>query len=135
MALPEIKTRAPERIQLPLQFSRLRDIAYNLWWTWTPQARKLFNGMDSGCWARYRNPIELLIDMDRQRWHELAGSEEFIRGYRDLVERFDGYVASEQPTWFEQRGNAPNGPIAYFSTEFGWHAVHRHRVDVPARLF
>ncbi|NIL99919.1 MAG: alpha-glucan family phosphorylase [Acidobacteria bacterium] len=121
MALPEIKTRAPERIQIPLQFSRLRDIAYNLWWTWTPQARKLFNGMDRGCWARYRNPIELLIDMDPQRWHELADSEEFIRGYRDLVERFDGYMASDQPTWFEQRGTATDGPIAYFSTEFGWH--------------
>ncbi len=121
MALPEIKTRAPERIQVPLQFSRLRDIAYNLWWTWTPQARKLFNRMDPGCWARYRNPIELLIDMDPQRWHELDHTEEFIRGYRDLVERFDGYMASDEPTWFEQRGSDGAGPIAYSSTEYGWH--------------
>ena len=121
MTLPEIKTRLPERIQIPLQFSRLRDIAYNLWWTWTPQARALFDGMDPVCWARYRNPIELLIDMDPQRWHELADSETFIRGYRDLVERFDGYVASDQPTWFERQGSDSDGPIAYFSTEFGWH--------------
>ena len=87
MPLPQIKTR-PTQIDIPVQFSRLRDIAYNLWWTWTPQARKLFNGMDRDCWTRYRNPIELLIDMDPQRWHELDDSEEFIRGYRDLVERF-----------------------------------------------
>jgi starch phosphorylase len=121
MTLPEIKTRPPERIQIPLQFSRLRDIAYNLWWTWTPQARALFDGMDPVCWVRYRNPIELLIDMDPQRWHELADSETFIRGYRDLVERFDGYMTSDQPTWFEQRKSETEGPIAYFSTEFGWH--------------
>ncbi|MEE8412900.1 MAG: DUF3417 domain-containing protein, partial [Acidobacteriota bacterium] len=114
MTLPEIKTRPPSRIEIPLQFSRLRDIAYNLWWTWTPQARALFNHMDPACWARYRsNPIELLIDMEPQRWHELADSEDFIRGYRELVERFDGYMAPDQPTWFARREPAGAGPIAY----------------------
>ena len=147
MTLPEIKTRPPERIQIPLQFGRLRDIAYNLWWTWTPQARALFDGMDPVCWARYRNPIELLIDMDPQRWHELADSEDFIRGYRNLVERFDGYMAPDQPTWFDQQDQAAMGPIAYFSTEFGWHeSLHvysgglgilsgDHGRDTDSRLF
>ncbi|TDI46087.1 MAG: alpha-glucan family phosphorylase [Acidobacteria bacterium] len=121
MTLPEIKTRPPSRIEIPLQFSRLRDIAYNLWWTWTPQARALFNHIDPACWARYRNPIELLIDMEPQRWRELADSEDFIRNYRKLVERFDDYLAPDQPTWFERRNQTVAGPIAYFSTEFGWH--------------
>jgi len=121
MMLPEIKTRPSVRIEIPLQFDRLRDIAYNLWWTWTPPARALFNSMDPACWARYRNPIELLIDMEPQRWRELGDSEDFIRGYRDIVARFDAYMAPEEPTWFERREQQVDGPIAYFSTEFGWH--------------
>ena len=121
MPLPEIKTRPIARIELPLQFSRLRDIAFNLWWTWTPEARKLFRQIDPGCWERYRNPIELLIDLEPERWTELAGSESFIRGYRDLVRRFDEYMAPEEPTWFQQAHPEPQKPIAYFSTEFGWH--------------
>ena len=121
MMLPEIKTRPPAHIAIPVQFGRLLDIAYNLWWTWTPQARALFKTLDPPCWTRYRNPIDVLIDLDSQRWHALSGSEEFIRGYRDLVERFDRYVAPEQPTWFERRNGSPGGPVAYFSTEYGWH--------------
>ena len=113
MSLPEIKTRPPARIAIPVQFSRLRDIAYNLWWTWTPQARRLFKRIDPACWTRYRNPIELLIDLEPQRWHELSDSEEFIRAYRDLVERFDHYVAPDQPTWFERAKPTAAGPVAY----------------------
>jgi starch phosphorylase len=121
MSLPEINTRPPARIEIPVQFGRLLDIAYNLWWTWTPQARRLFKLIDPACWNRYRNPIELLIDLEPRRWMELSASEEFIRGYRDLVERFDQYVAPDHPTWFERAKPEEKGPVAYFSTEYGWH--------------
>jgi starch phosphorylase len=121
MSLKEIKTRPPARIAIPVQFSRLLDIAYNLWWTWTPQARRFFNRIDPASWARYRNPIELLIDLEDRRWYELSGSAEFIRGYRDLVERFDRYVLPDHPTWFEGAKPGEQGPVAYFSTEYGWH--------------
>ena len=121
MSVSEIKCRPPVRIELPVQFSRLREIAFNLWWTWTPQARALFRSIDPACWQRYRNPIELLIDIEPARWHELADSQDFIRGYRELVRRFDHYVAPDHPTWYEQNHAEAKAPIAYFSTEFGWH--------------
>jgi starch phosphorylase len=121
MSVPEIKCRPPVRIELPVQFGRLRDIAFNLWWTWTPQARALFRSIDPACWQRYRNPIELLIDIEPTRWHELADTQEFIRGYRELVRRFDQYVAPDHPTWYETSYPETKAPIAYFSTEFGWH--------------
>ena len=122
MYLSEIKTRATAMIEIPVQFLRLRDIAYNFWWSWSPRAHALFEMIDSLRWTHYRNPIELLIDLEPDRWHELQNDADFIKCYRSLVEDFDAYMAPEQPTWFERHYPDHDGsPIAYFSTEFGWH--------------
>jgi starch phosphorylase len=122
----EIKTRPTAQIDLPVQFSRLRDIAYNLWWSWSPQAISLFEMIDPWRWERYRNPIELLIDLEPERWHELQNTNDFIRAYRSVVERFDRYVAPEAPTWFQQHFPDHDGrPVVYFSTEYGWHECLR----------
>jgi starch phosphorylase len=122
----EIKTRPTAQIELPVQFSRLRNIAYNLWWSWSPQAISLFETIDPWRWQRYQNPIELLIDLEPERWHELQNTNEFIRAYRSVVEQFDRYVAPEEPTWFQKRYPEHDGrPVAYFSTEYGWHECLR----------
>jgi starch phosphorylase len=122
----EIKTRPTAQIDLPVQFSRLRDIAYNLWWSWSPQAISLFEMIDPWRWERYRNPIELLIDLEPERWHELQNTNDFIRAYRSVVERFDRYVAPVAPTWFQQQFPDHDGrPVVYFSTEYGWHECLR----------
>ena len=117
-----IRTRNTASIELPFQFSRLQDIAYNLFWTWNPPTRQLFHTVDPQRWDHYRNPIELLIDLESERWRELQASTEFIRAYRAVVDEFDHYMAPDEPTWFAR--NYPDysgGPIAYFSTEYGWH--------------
>ena len=87
-----IASRPIADIEIPVQFSRLLDIAYNLWWTWTPSARSLFRSIDHTCWDRYRNPIEVLMEVDPEHWHALQNDPAFVRNYRDLVERFDDYV-------------------------------------------
>jgi len=122
MLRTQIRTRPTAAIAIPVQFSRLTDIAYNLFWTWHQPTRQLFHMLDPARWAHYRNPIELLIDLEPERWHSLQANPDFIRGYRSVVEQFDQYMAPDEPTWFERRypGYA-GGPVAYFSTEFGWH--------------
>ncbi len=98
------------------------DIAYNLFWTWHQPTRQLFHTLDPARWSHYRNPIELLIDLEPERWHSLQADPDFIRGYRAVVEQFDQYMAPDEPTWFEFRyPSYSGGPIAYSSTEYGWH--------------
>jgi starch phosphorylase len=121
MRIQDIKTRPTAKIEIPVQLSRLRDMAYNLWWTWSPAARELFHRIDPDRWWHYRNPIELLIDLEPERWHLLQNDPEFIRDYRAVVEQFDAYIAPDAPTWFEERyPEYSGGPVAYFSSEFGW---------------
>jgi len=121
MSVPNIRTKPMAKIELPVQFSRLRDIAYNLWWSWSPTAQALFEMIDPAHWQHYRNPIEVLIDLDPERWHFLQNEVGFIKAYRALVKEFDEYMAPESPTWFERGFPDERGPVVYFSTEFGWH--------------
>jgi starch phosphorylase len=109
-------------IELPKEADRLRDLAYNLWWTWNPQARRMFSHIQPGLWAMYRNPVELLINIDPHHWETLLEDDVFLTMYQSVLREFDTYMRSVSTSWFAK--NHPNyqgGPFVYFSTEFGFH--------------
>jgi glycogen phosphorylase len=109
-------------IELPQEVHRLRDLAYNLWWTWTPHARRMFSHIQPGLWAIYRNPVELLINIDPHHWEGLLEDDVFLTMYKSVLREFDTYMKSVPTSWFAK--NFPDyqgGPFAYFSTEFGFH--------------
>jgi len=110
-------------IHVPNEVSRLTELAYNLWWTWTPRARRLFASIDKQLWARYRNPVQLLINIEPHAWRTvIEDGGQFISDYRRVIREFDAYMKPENPTWFER--NFPDykgGPVAYFSPEYGLH--------------
>jgi starch phosphorylase len=107
--------------ELPKEVAGLRDLAYNLWWTWNPRARRMFSSIYPGLWAIYRNPVELLINIESHHWEQLLEDDSFLTTYRSILREFQTYMQSKE-TWFAK--NHPDfkgGPIAYFSTEFGFH--------------
>lgn len=109
-------------IELPREVARLRELAYNLWWTWNPHARRLFSHIQPGLWAMYRNPVELLINIERHHWEQLLEDEVFLTMYHAVLREFDAYMNPKTPTWFEEHYPHYNGgPFVYFSTEYGWH--------------
>ena len=58
-------------IELPEGMERLRDLAYDLWWSWSPLATRLFTWIDPDHWRRYHNPVELLINVEPHHWSRL----------------------------------------------------------------
>jgi hypothetical protein len=40
--LPKFRTASLADIELPHEIAPLREIAYNLWWTWNTRARRMF---------------------------------------------------------------------------------------------
>jgi starch phosphorylase len=105
---------------LPPKLEGLRRLAYNLWWSWHPQARVLFSRIDAGAWARYRNPIPVLSGP--VAWDQLLENPAFMAEYHDLLEEFDAYMANGSDHWFARRhGDELAGPIAYFCAEYGFH--------------
>src|SRR6266852_2546962 len=77
---------------LPAVLEPLREMTFNLWWTWEPSARRLFRHLDPDLWNRTNhNPVRML-QLARQDTYGKTGA-----------------------------GAAIKRPVAYFSAEFGFH--------------
>jgi starch phosphorylase len=108
-------------IDLPRELARLYDLAYNLWWTWSPRARRLFYAVDSRLWSMYRNPVQLLIGVERARWRELLEDEVTMSLFGEVAGAFDRYLAESDEAWYPRAHGAAEGPTAYFCMEYGLH--------------
>ena len=107
---------------LPEKLSRLGELSYNLWWTWQPEAGRLFARLDRAMWERLNhNPIRMLREIDRARLNEILEDKEYMASYKSVFADFDAYM-SQQDTWTHQsQPELASKAIAYFSMEFGLH--------------
>jgi len=106
---------------MPDTLKPLRDLAYNLWWTWNPQAIELFRRLDVDLWRDSRHsPVGMLARLRQDRLDRLARDPAYVAALGRVLEALESYL--KQPTWFEETyGKEPVGRIAYFSAEFGLH--------------
>ena len=118
MSLPAYTVEPPERI------SRLNDLAYNLWWTWSNPARLLFKELHPVLWdVVEHNPVLFLHRIDRNRLEAAASDPGFLKRYERVVQAFDRMLDEDPSTMWIGR-NKPelaDKPLAYFSAEFGLH--------------
>lgn len=107
---------------IPTRIARLRELAYNLWWAWHPEAQELYRQIDAELWEQdYHNPVDFLRDVRQRRLEEVAADEEYVRQYDSVLAALDRYVGA-QDTWFATAHPEIKGEtIAYFSAEFGLH--------------
>ena len=118
----QIPTLHISEIELPRELGRLYELAYNLWWVWTQEARDLFSAIDSAKWGLYRNPVQLLINVDPKRWYPLLENEAFRTRYNTVMSAFEDYMNPGGATWFDRNhGDHAEETIAYFSMEYGLH--------------
>src|SRR5580692_5162302 len=105
--------------RLPGNLEPLRELAHNLWWTWEPDARRLFRHLNTQLWDRTNhNPIRMLQLSRQARLVELAADDDYIREMQAVYQKFKAYMARSD-TYGKLRATAPR--IAYFSAEFGFH--------------
>ncbi len=109
---------------LPKKLARLGELAYNLWWTWQPEATRLYSQLDRAMWERLNhNPIRMLREIKRARLNEVLKDKDYMNSYRRVFEAFDSYAA-QQDTWTHRtQPELASNPIAYFSMEFGLHEI------------
>jgi starch phosphorylase len=118
--LPPIHSLPLVEPRVPAAFERLVDLAFNLWWSWDPGARDIWEAIDPVAWARYRNPLDLLRVVEPRTWQALESSSLFQDRYAVAAGRFDAYMAGED-TWYARHGRRLAGPVAYLCAEFGIH--------------
>ncbi len=108
-------TRVLIERDLPERLRPLDELSHNLWWSWTRDARNLFESIDPKLWLELeRNPIALLDNLTLDRLHELENDASFLERMDAVYALFRDYMA--------QKSNATGPRIAYFSMEYGIHS-------------
>jgi glycogen phosphorylase/synthase len=109
---------------LPAKIGRLRELAYNLWWTWHPHARSLYIALDPKIWPEMgNNPVKMLESVSSERLMEAAENSSYLNMYSQIIQQFDDYMSEKTPNDGTQVSPVIkwSSPIAYFSTEYGLH--------------
>jgi starch phosphorylase len=120
--MDKFRTEIPNKFSLPRRINRLGELAYNLWWTWNPEAQRLFIRIDRDLWEQtYHNPVRFLREVERSRLNAVTYDRYYLDYYDRTFRVFDRYLEARD-TWFattypEMKGKT----IAYFSMEFGLH--------------
>jgi starch phosphorylase len=106
--------------ELPEAIGRLSELAYNLYWSWTPHAQALYRNLDAEIWERFQhNPVRTLLEIPQARLTQVAADPAYLERYQGVLADFDAYM-SKQDTWASQHA-AELAPVAYFSMEYGLH--------------
>jgi starch phosphorylase len=114
-----IKDKFPH---LPERISGLRELAYNLWWSWHPEGRALFKLLNRRGWyLSNHNPVKMINRMDGSALQAAASDPHFMRHYESVKTRFESYM-DPSVGWFCSRVAQPQKcKVAYFSAEYGLH--------------
>src|SRR5881275_2379967 len=107
---------------LPAALEPLREMSFNLWWTWEPAARRLFRHLDPELWNRTNhNPVRMLQLSRQSRLEELASDKTFLRELKESYDAYKRYLERQDTYGKTGAGAALHKPVAYFSAEFGFH--------------
>src|SRR5919201_6380050 len=109
-------------IQLPDRVSRLKELAYDLWWSWKSDARNVFRRLDYPLWRQTaHNPVRMLRMLPRETLERALANPSWLAIYDRAVEQLDA-ARSAHNTWCEAACPELQGrSIAYFSAEFALH--------------
>lgn len=109
---------------MPPRISRLYELAYNLWWSWHPEAIALYRKLDPVLWEEVgHSPVRFLSEVQPSVLERAAGDSEYLERHDHVMREFDRYMhPGPDETWFSRAyPEYTDKVIAYFSAEFGLH--------------
>jgi starch phosphorylase len=108
--------------KLPRRIEGLDELAHNLWWSWSIEARQLFKAVDAALWrASGHNPVKLLQQIEPHRLVAAAQEPLFLEKYDSVMSDFKNAMLGDD-TWCNTKyPHLAQCTIAYFSLEFAIH--------------
>jgi len=108
--------------ELPDRLHRLDELAHDLWWSWTPDARNVFRDLDYPLWRlTAHNPVRMLRLVATETLARAVADRGWLENYDRALARLDAVRAAHN-TWYEREFRDLGGrSIAYFSAEFALH--------------
>ena len=107
---------------LPARIARLDEIAHNLWWSWSAEARTVFRSISVTLWRKTEhNPVRVLNTVTPDRLEKLAQDPTFLASYDKLIESFDNMLTTSNTIVSHDFPAIEGKRVAYFSAEYGLH--------------
>ena len=97
---------------IPAELTCLSEMARNIWWSWTPEAREMFKSLNPTLWKECgQNPVLLLERLSYETLEELAKDEAVLARISSVYKMFRAYM--------DVKPNAERPSVAYFCMEYG----------------
>lgn len=107
---------------LPESVSRLQEVAYDLWWASSAEARAVFRMISPRLWRESEhNPVRLLQNVEQSRLTVLAADPQFRAVYEALLARYDDDLNRSDTLVAVHYPILKDKTVAYFSAEYGLH--------------
>lgn len=105
---------------LPKEMECLREIAYNVLWTWDHELLELFMRLDTDLWEETNhNPVQMIGRIRQEALNAALRDDAFMAQLQRALEHCREYM-NNRSTWFQKTyDGTERQPIAYFSAEFG----------------
>ena len=101
-----VKSRLPEQLKC------LDELAHNLWWAWTYEARDLFKSLDESLYEEVGyNPVVLLERLSYERKEAIVKDKTIMKNVKDVYAKFRAYM--------DVKPDSSRPSVAYFCMEFG----------------
>jgi starch phosphorylase len=116
-----VTTKRISEKQIDTLITKLRNLAYNLWWSWNPDAQQIFHELSPFFWEHSNNnPIEVMNWIKGPELRARLQNHKFFNKVNHACKAFNTYMA-EKNTWAKKHASHLRLPVAYFSAEFGLH--------------
>lgn len=116
----EVRTDRPEwkkilvQNKLPEQLKPLKELAFNLWWSWNYKANDMFKMIDPVKWRSFElNPVKLVESLSQDDINRLLSDSDFMANLEEVYADFQAYM--------KKADEKPDEMVAYFSMEYGLH--------------
>jgi starch phosphorylase len=111
-----------ERFKLPPSLEKLGDLATNLWFSWNPDVRDLYRGIDLDTWRNCGgNPVKFLERVDPKKIDTFSKDTIYLDKVNKSWDRFIQYLDNKKTTFAINYPKMLDHSIAYFSAEYGIH--------------
>ena len=99
---------------LPVSLKPLKELAFNLWWSWNTEAVELFQSILPDRWEELdTNPVMVLESLSLEKINALESDKTFVEKLNSVYDKFSRYMQAKQEQDKQQ--------VAYFSMEYGLH--------------
>ncbi len=105
--------------KLPDNLKSLKEIAYNLMWSWDHDMIALFRRLDRELWEETNhNPVLMLGTIPQHKLEQLSANSSFVAHLERMKNKLERYISGDN--WFSKTYDGNKDiQIAYFSLEFG----------------